>query len=155
MFVCEIWHKKSSHKGVFWCAWCICVRWQDQRNLSWKRPRIIKYNSEVNGQYGDGTPTLALPEPCSNLDYDDPCHYKSKFKCILRLGISQYLFFNRNLVEMERHLTFVQGVWRSQVQYVWSVYGACGEHRQVQAAGLHMSGKLSSNHWFSALGIGI
>lgn len=102
MFVCEIWHKKSSHKGVFWCAWCICVRWQDQRNLSWKRPRIIKYNSEVNGQYGDGTPTLALPEPCSNLDYDDPCHYKSKFKCILRLGISQYLFFNRNLVEMER-----------------------------------------------------
>lgn len=132
----------------------MCKMTESQINLSWKRPtRIIKYNSEVNGQYEDWTPTLVLVALCSNLDDDDPCHYESKFKHILCLDISQYLFCNRNIVEMERLLTFAQSVWRSQIQYVWSVRGACGEHRQVQAAGLHLSGKLSSNH--SALGIGI
>jgi len=64
-------------------------------------------------------------------------------------SLSMCPFSLRNLTEMERLWTFVKGVWMSQVQWVWSVHGACGERRQVQAGGLHLSGKLGSSHWYS------
>lgn len=56
-------------------------------------------------------------------------------------------FFTRSPIEMKRLWTFVQDVWISQRQWVWSVYGACGKHIQAQTAGLYLFSKLDSNHW--------
>lgn len=72
---------------MLWCAWCKMT--ESQITLSWKRPvRIIRYNSEVKGRYGDWTPMLVLLAPCSSLDDDDPCHYESNLKHILWISLS-------------------------------------------------------------------